>query len=107
MKKFFDIGATEILPSDRYPYVVIGETRTSYTLWPLICVSTKTGHKPDHYNGPYPVWDHSYTKDELYDLREPDGEALIVRKHKDGNYYSARGIPFSIGVARFCRDYSD
>lgn len=101
------IGATEILPSDRYPYAVWSSTKTTYTLKPLQDVSTKTGHEPKYFQGPFPVWDHVYTPEEIERFVLADAESVIVRKHKNGYYYSPQGIPFVIGTALYHRDFSE
>lgn len=101
------IGATLILPSDRYPYVVVRSTRTTFVLCKVSEVDTTTGHKPAYYNGPFPVWDHTYTEDELERLMIFGLGWVVVRRHQDGGYYDRHGNLYSIGVARYHRDYSD
>jgi hypothetical protein len=100
------IGATLLLPSDRVPYAVLERLGNSWFLKPVIEVSTSTGHSPARYHGDKPVWDHTYTEDELQKLILLNEETIAVRL-KNGCYQDSEGLEYIIGVARYYRDYSD
>lgn len=100
-------GATLLYPQDRMPYVVVGSTEKTITVVPLPMVSYQTGHKPRGKHNGFPVWDHTYTDDEIEEFTT---KALIGPKRaylrKDGRYYLG-GTPMSVGKARFYRNYAD
>lgn len=102
------MGATLCYPDDRYPYVVTSVTKTTIVVEPLVTVSKATGHPPTRMRGPFPIWDHAYSPDEMATLRHPDGRSLRRRAHrrKDGRFY-LHGTPLLVGEARYRRDYSD
>lgn len=97
------MGATLLYPQDRYPYVITAVTAKTITVQRVETVSTKTGHSPSHYNGPYPVWSHTYTAEELDNLAI-DGERRAYL-HRDGRYYLGR-TPLLVGEAIYHRDFS-
>lgn len=104
------MGATLLYPSDRYPAVItaVNQTGTEIEIEPLRDVGTDTGHAPDHFNGDYPVWDHTYTAAEITDLRIKNNRAkYTARLRKDGKFYTKGGTPILVGTARYYRDYSD
>lgn len=100
-------GMTKMFPQDRYPYVITRVSDSGKTVWvkPLKTVSLLTGHKPSHYNGPFPVWSHDYTANELQTMIETDAPEIMVRQSKHG-YWASHGITYARGGARFTRDYS-
>jgi hypothetical protein len=118
------MGATAIYPQDRYPHVItkISASGKTLTLEPLHTVSRATGHEPDRFSGDFPVWDHTYTAEELEALRYSDEErksyeeshahlggglAFTIRLTDAGwRRGGKRGTPFHVGEARYLRDYS-
>lgn len=117
------MGATEVYPQDRYPYVItkISESGKTVTLEPLHTVSTKTGHSPARFSGQFPVWDHEYSPEELESFQYSEEEKqrylnahvttekfpITVRLTKRGwRRGGQNGTPFILGTARYLRDYS-
>ena len=102
------MGATLVYPSDRYPVVITRVSESGKTFWfqPLQTVSFATGHEPDRYHGPYPVWDHTYTDEEIKSLVRLESGGRMARLNKHGRYRS-HGTPVTVGIARYRRDYSD
>lgn len=100
------LGATLCFPQDRYGYVVVraSKTGTVLTLQRLVSVNTATGHKPDRYDGPWPVWDHLYTPEEMASMAE-EGEFRATWSEKR-QCYRLHGTPVHVGHARYYRNYS-
>ena len=96
-------GATKYYPQDRYGYVITKVTKTTFTAVRLTPVSATTGHTPASFAGPWPVWHHTYTAEEMATMQEP-GTEIVVRKTKQG--WRASGTSFYVGSAVFHRDYS-
>lgn len=105
------MGATEVLPQDRYPYVVVGKATSGKTVWlkPLRTVSRATGHEPARECGGFPVRDHTYTEDELVALVEPTAELTRVTRRANGRWVKTgtRDVEFLFGHARYYRNYAD
>lgn len=105
-------GATLIFPQDKYPYVVTRVSASGKVAWVkrLQIVDTSTGHQPDYYLGPWPVWDHEYTKAELVSLAREDAREERIYRDKNG-YWRMSGWDskplVALGRARYRRDYSD
>lgn len=69
-------------------------------------VSLHTGHTPAHYNGPWPVWDHTYTEEEVANLPRV-GEETRISLRKDGQWkVSGSTATVTFGKARYRRDWS-
>lgn len=99
-------GMTKSYPQDSYPYVIVRVSDSGKTVWvkPIKSVNLETGHEPAYFNGPFPVWSHSYTEEEMQSMMIKEAPELAVRLTKRG--WSHRGIPFRAGKARYHRDYS-
>lgn len=100
------MGVTLRYPQDTYPYVITRVSPSGKTIWvkPLEGVSKATGHSPARYDGPYPVWSHTYTAEELVSMVRADAPERRVNKVKHG--WASHGTPYSIGKATFHRNYS-
>lgn len=100
------MGATLHYPQDSYPFVITRVSPSGKSFWvkPLVGVSKTTGHSPERYDGPFPVWSHVYTPDELVSMVQAEAPERMVRKTKYG--WSSHGTPYSVGQARFHRNYS-
>lgn len=100
------MGATLLYPQDRYGYVITRVSPSGKTVWvqPLAPVSAETGHEPARYDGPWPVWSHTYTDAERDTMRQEHGAERQVRLTKRG--WQSNGTPFAIGAARYHRNYS-
>lgn len=100
-------GATLHYPQDTYGFVVtkVSESGKTVTLAELVSPSLNTGHEVNHYDGPFPVWDHIYTEDELKSMVDSNGKTTTIRLNKNGRWMS-KGTPFTVGAARYHRNYS-
>lgn len=101
--------ATLIYPQDSYPMVVSRVSESGKTVWlrSLLPVSKDTGHAPAHFNGPWPVWDHTYTEDEVQDLVIEHALERRASLRKDGTWkISGATSTVMMGTARYYRDYS-
>lgn len=100
-------GATLHYPSDSYPYVVVSTSATGKTVdvLPVRTVDRTTGHEPAYFNGPWPVWSHTYTPEELQELKREGAQKITVRYTKNG--WTAGGSRFTMGKARYHRNYAD
>lgn len=98
------MGATMVYVQDTYGYVIteVSESGKTIKIQRLATVDTSTGHKPAYYEGPFPVWSHDYTPDEMEAMRE--GVTEVARLTKRG--WSARGTLVQIGTAHYHRNYS-
>lgn len=104
------LGATRCYPQDRYPLWVMGVSKSAKTIYytPVRSVDATTGHEPARYDGPFPVWDHDYTQDEIVrfaDNSNPD-LARPARWSEKRNCYIDNGTPVKVGVANYHRNYS-
>lgn len=99
-------GATAHYPQDEYPFVITRVSGTGHTFWmiPLTEVDRSTGHEPSRFEGPFPVWDHTYTPSELLSLRRDDASEVAVARTASG--WSRDGVPVTVGSARYYRNYS-
>lgn len=100
------MGVTQILPSDRYPFLLLSQKGKRARIQAVDLVSLKTGHKPAYFNGPFPVWHHDYSDEELLKFAIP-GTVRVIRQHKDERWYDAEGIWYVMGGATYHRDFSD
>lgn len=66
-------------------------------------VSRSTGHEAARFDGPFPIWDHEYTEEELRDAKKVSPE-FMARLGKHG--WASGGTPVVVGVARYYRNYS-
>lgn len=100
-------GATLHYPQDTYGFVVtkVSDSGKTVTLAELVSPSLATGHTVDRHDGPFPIWDHTYTEDELKSMIDPQGKVTTIRLNKKGRWAS-KGTPFTVGKARYYRNYS-
>lgn len=102
-------GATMQYPQDRYPFIVtaVSKSGKSITVSEIKSPDATTGDSADYTHNGFPVWDKSYTAEELADRsRYPfTGRTYVLRLTKRG--WACKGIPFHVGNARYRRDYSD
>jgi hypothetical protein len=100
-------GMSIVYPQDRYPLVIVRVSPSGKTVWvkPLRTVDRSTGHEPDRFDGPWPIWDHDYTDEERETLREDGAKERQVRRSPDGLSWSSYGTPIARG-ARYFRNYS-
>lgn len=105
-----NVGATMLYPQDTYGYVVIKASKSGKTLYAirLKTPDLTTGHKPARFDGPWPVWEHFYTEDELRTMRSGtyDQNGIELRWSEKGKRYRHAGTPFVVGSARYYRNYS-
>lgn len=104
-------GMTMSLPQDMYPYVVTRVSASGKTVWvkPVRSVDKSTGHEPARFDGPFPIWSHVYTAEELQELVYADVEERAVRLVKAsgvGHYWTSKGATFHSGGAQYYRNYS-
>ena len=104
-------GMTMSLPQDMYPYVVTRVSASGKTVWvkPVRSVDKSTGHEPARFDGPFPIWSHVYTAEELQELVYADVEERAVRLVKAsgaGHYWTSNGATFHSGGAQYYRNYS-
>lgn len=88
--------------------IVVSVATRSVLLAPVKTVSHETGHTPARHEGPFPVWDHSYTQAEA-EAMKIGGNGNVVRAtlRKDGKWYIANTkTRVTFGEARYYRDYS-
>lgn len=102
--------ATIVYPQDMYPAVVSRVSKTGKTAWisRIKEVSTETGHKPHHHNGPFPVWHHVYTQAEIAEM-SMGVEHVRISLRKDGKWRVAgyeNSALVRIGEAVYHRDFS-
>jgi hypothetical protein len=100
-------GMTLCYPQDSYPLVIVRVSPSGKTVWVdrLRPVDLSTGHKPARYDGPFPVWSHTYTDEERETMRE-NREPIKVTRSRDGSYWTANGVNVAYGGARYHRNYS-
>lgn len=101
-------GATEFLPQDRWGYVVtkVSKTGRKITLNRLETPSLSTGHQPEGNCNGFPVWDHTYTDEELQTMRR-DGDVYAFYSDKRGGFTIGGYAPVSVGFARYYRNFAD
>lgn len=100
--------ATLLYPQDAYPYVVTRVSASGKTAWMerLVLVNATTGHEPAYSNGPFPVWNHTYTTEEVATMGSGSAEVRISER-KDGSWRVAGSTtPVQVGRARYYRDFS-
>lgn len=100
--------ATKAYPQDMYPMVVVKVSESGKTIWldSVLTVNTTTGHAPAYYNGPWPVWDHKYTDEEVSALQSHT-DPVRATLRKDGTWkISGTTTPVTIGAARYYRNFS-
>lgn len=97
--------ATLVYPQDRYPWVVVGGAQSGHYLFvaPVEYHNLPMESSGTH-NG-FPVNDREYTSEEALANVRYAGARRITRG-KDGRYQD-HGTPFSVGAARYRRDWSD
>lgn len=103
------LGATLCYPQDCYPYTVeFAGGKTGKTLYVnrVRTVDATTGHEPHHYEGPYPVWTHEYTDEELEQYVLDNEETSTARWSEARQCYLLNGTPLRVGVALYHRNYS-
>ena len=98
-------GATLLYPQDCYPLLIVRVSDSGKSAWVVRVkeVSKETGHEPARFDGPFPVWSHTYTEEELQELKV-DMEPFMIRLGKHG--WTRKGTPVSVGHAMFHRNYS-
>lgn len=101
-------GMTIEYPQDRYPLMVTRVSPSGKTAWvkSVRTVDRSTGHEPDRFDGPFPIWDHTYTAEELAELVNEAAPEMMVRRSRDGLSWSLNGTHVSSGGATFKRNYS-
>lgn len=105
----FNLGATLFYPQDRYGYVVIDATKSGKTLtvMRLETVDKSTGHEVAYFEGPYPVWSHTYTDQERREMRRLGTETLKWNERQQRYMRGGRkGTPFLVGEAQYHRNFS-
>ena len=102
------LGATIVYPQDQCPVLLTRVGRAGNTIWfiKVKSVDSNTGHQPARYEGPFPVWDHTYSEDELVRLGQPSQEPRIARWSEARQCYLWYGTPVHVGDARYYRNYS-
>lgn len=100
------MGVTLMYPQDRYGFVIIRVSPSGKTIWiaPLKGVDLSTGHQPARYDGPFPVWSHTYTDEERASMILEGAPERQVRLGKRG--WASHGTPYSVGQAVMHRNYS-
>ena len=103
------LGATEVFPQDRYPFRVVRISPSGKTIFivPLRTVDLTTGHQPARREGPWPVWDHAYTDDEIRKFTQ-EQPPMAVRWNAKAESYRLpnRGAFIRVGEARYYRNFS-
>jgi len=106
-------GMTMHYPNDAYPFVIVALSASGKTakVRKLKPVDVTTGHHPDHLEGGFPVWSHTYTAEERASMmvveKDDEGNDLeprVVRLTKNG--WTSLGTPFTAGEAVYHRNYS-
>lgn len=94
-------------PQDSYPLVITRVSPSGKTVWckPVRTVDRSTGHEPARHDGPWPVWHHIYTAEELQTYMEAEASERQVTRSRDGLTWSMSGTPISRG-ALYHRNYS-
>ena len=115
------MGATLHFPQDTYPYVIVAVSKSgkSATIERLHTVDKSTGHEPSRFDGPFSVWDHVYTPEELqahrYTKEEIErfeaarvytGEKFLTTIRLGKNGWGYKGLRFTVGTARYHRNFS-
>lgn len=93
---------------DIVPAVVTSVSKSGKTakVQRIEAVSLHTGHTPAYYNGPWPVWDHTYTEVEVASLPRV-GEETRISLRNDGQWMvSGSTTTVTFGKARYRRDFS-
>lgn len=105
------VGATLCFPQDRYGMVVVKASKTGTVLYAyrLKTPGLDTGHSPARFDGPWPVWDHTYTEEEMAKtMRHESGgrELLRLNWSEAKQCYRSGGTPVFVGAARYVRNHS-
>lgn len=98
-------GATMAAGNDSYPYVISRVSPSGKTIWilPVKVVNSTTGHSPAAYGGGRPIWNHTYTDEELATMVRTDVPERMARLGKDGRWRS-NGAGVGVGSAVYYRD---
>lgn len=101
------VGAYRSYPQDDYPMVVVKASKSgkAITMLSLRTVDLTTGHQPSRYDGPFPVWSHTYTDQERIDLRQ-EGTEVVARWSEKRQRYTISGTPVGVGNAVYHRNFS-
>jgi hypothetical protein len=116
------MGASIVLPSDRYPYFVVkvSDNKKYIDLVEITDIHgnagrDKYGIKPEFYINGFPYYNHYFTSAQVlgeyaeWQKNPADyGKRIVERAYlrKNGHYY-LKGIPLFMGNAIYRRDYSD
>ena len=95
-------AATQRVFNDSYGYVVVKVSPSGKKVWlaKLRPVNASTGHEPARFEGGLPVWQHTYTADELVSLRVEDAKPEVAIRQGNGAY-RGYGCSYSFGEARY------
>lgn len=102
-------GVTLVYPQDRYGYVVISRTAKRAKVVELDAPSAKNGYEPERYDGPFPVWSHTYTDDELMAAvaTADEDHTKTISLRGDGRwYFPGANTPVWTDQAHYYRNYS-
>jgi hypothetical protein len=101
-------GVTLHYPQDSYPFVITEVSASGKTIkiQPVEPVSRDTGHEPARFDGPWPVWSHTYTAEELQTLKRETPTPDTLRYNSRSRRWAGRNGDWSVGVARYHRNYS-
>jgi hypothetical protein len=107
-------GITRHLPQDSYGYVVVSVSASGKSA-KVVQMPTpmELGHEVSRYDGPFPVWSHTYTQDEL-DAQvlaaRPMGAVRNISLRKDGSWRFAgeygTGTALNVERATYYRNHS-
>lgn len=105
-------GVTLCYPQDRYGYVVVKATAKRATVVALATPDASKGDEPARFDGPFPVWDKTYSEEELsaalaaYQAVGSRYPARTIAMHKDGRWWMGGDSPVAIWGANYYRNYS-
>lgn len=109
-------GVTLHYPQDSYGMVVVTATATTVKVAGMPTNPDWTGGVPARYDGPFPVWSHTYTDEQRAEylarvLADPEPRLRTFTLRKDGRWYE-KGTPMrermylSTDGARYHRNHS-
>ena len=100
-------GVTVHYPQDSYPYVIVEVSASGKTIkiQGVKPVSRATGHEPARFDGPFPVWSHTYTPEELQELKYENTIPWTIRWTPQNGWGGKRKL-YTVGEARYHRNYS-
>jgi hypothetical protein len=100
--------ATIHYPQDSYPAVVVRATKSGKTAWikTVVAASSIDSIEPSRYDGPWPVYDHTYTDEEVAEYTLHGAQETRVFLRKDGHYRTASGALVTFGSAHYYRNFS-